>query len=98
MVEWPSTTFRLRWRGLLQGAFLRQFSALFCAQRTGTLTAFLAPMQALPERSLDEIRLIGPRLMLNATATLGGVFRRCNALLSGGLEGVDALGEKVIHI
>lgn len=33
--------------------------------------------------------------MLNATTTLAAVFRRCNAVLSGGLEGVDALGEKV---
>lgn len=36
--------------------------------------------------------------MLNATTTLGAVFRRCNAVLSGGLEGVDALGEKVIEV
>lgn len=52
-------------------------------------------MQALPEKCLEDVRLIGPRLMLNATAILGAVFRRCNAILSGGLLGVDAIGEKV---
>lgn len=26
---------------------------------------------------------------------LGAVFRRCNAVLTGGLNGVDAMGEKV---
>lgn len=35
--------------------------------------------------------------MLHATKTLGAVFRRCYAVLNGGLEGVDALGEKVIR-
>ncbi len=51
--------------------------------------------QALPEKSLDEIRTIGPSLMLQIMAILGAVIRRCNAILSGGLVGVDALGEKV---
>ena len=51
--------------------------------------------QALPAKSLEEIRTIGPRLMLQIAAILGAVIRRCNAVLSGGLVGVDALGEKV---
>eukprot|EP00903_Cladosiphon_okamuranus_P016193 g14943.t2 len=58
------------------------------------VTNLMAYLLALPETSLEEIRLIGPRLMLNSMKTLGAVFRRCNAILSGGLEGVDALGEK----
>jgi len=33
--------------------------------------------------------------MLQIMAILGAVIRRCNAVLSGGLVGVDALGEKV---
>lgn len=33
--------------------------------------------------------------MLNAASMLGAVFRRCNAVLTGGLNGVDAMGEKV---
>ncbi|CAM9710944.1 unnamed protein product [Scytosiphon promiscuus] len=57
-------------------------------------TKFIAYLAALPENSLQDIRIMGPRLMLQHTATLGAVFRRCNAVLSGGLVGVDAMGEK----
>ncbi|CAM9191667.1 unnamed protein product [Ectocarpus sp. 4 AP-2014] len=61
-------------------------------------TDLIAYLVALPEKCLEDIRLIGPRLMLNATAILGAVFRRCNAILSGGLLGVDAIGEKAVFL
>ncbi|CAB1111071.1 unnamed protein product [Ectocarpus sp. CCAP 1310/34] len=61
-------------------------------------TDLIAYLVALPEKCLEDVRLIGPRLMLNATAILGAVFRRCNAILSGGLQGVDAIGEKAVFL
>lgn len=82
-------------KGVVSRSFCGHVLALFCFASAANKTAHGTPSQALPETSLEEIRLIGPRLMLNATTTLGAVFRRCNAVLSGGLEGVDAMGEKV---
>lgn len=32
---------------------------------------------------------------MDAAAILGAVLRRCNAMLCGGLGGVDAMGKKV---
>lgn len=32
---------------------------------------------------------------MEAAAALGAVLRRCNAMLCGGLRGVDAMGKKV---
>ncbi|CAM9401133.1 unnamed protein product [Ectocarpus fasciculatus] len=61
-------------------------------------TDLIAYLVALPEKCLEDVRLIGPRLMLNATAILGAVFRRCNAILTGGLLGVDAIGEKAVFL
>ncbi|CAM9120215.1 unnamed protein product, partial [Ectocarpus sp. 13 AM-2016] len=61
-------------------------------------TDMIAYLVALPEKCLEDVRSIGPRLMLNATAILGAVFRRCNAILSGGLLGVDAIGEKAVFL
>lgn len=54
-----------------------------------------AAFQALPETCLEDIRQMGPLMVLDAAANLGAVLRRCNAVLSGTLGGVDAMGEKV---
>lgn len=51
--------------------------------------------QARPEKFLNDLRMLGPGLMLESAAVLGELFRRCNAVLTGGLVGVDAMGEKV---
>lgn len=38
---------------------------------------------------------MGPVFLVDFTLRLGAVLRRCNAVLCGGLGGVDAIGEKV---
>lgn len=51
--------------------------------------------QELPAQCLRDLRQMGPCMMKDAAVRLSAVLRRCNAVLSGSVRGVDAMGEKV---